>query len=251
MLSRRLKNIFLTLMISAGAILLIVPGAHAIPSLQLDIGGGTYDWSTQTIVTTSDTFTLYAYLIVNDWNDLSDTYYISAAVAPSVDTSIDLGSFSFDGETVNVTESMTYGEAPLEGVVTDSDWGDSSLPSHGIFPTYFAEFDFMFSGTDITPYNTQDDPGGPADLSGTGMYYASFEVDVSLLDPDYGIHFDLYNIEVFGNGKHKTMFAPFSHDAATVVPEPSTILLLGVGMLGLWGLKRRFGFSPDRGMKKK
>ena len=42
--------------------------ANAIPTLQLGIAGGTYDFATQTVVSTSPSFSLYAYLLPNPSN---------------------------------------------------------------------------------------------------------------------------------------------------------------------------------------
>ena len=55
--------------------------AYALPVLQLGIGGGVYDTSTETIVTTNPTFTLYAYGKATGGNaiDLTETHYISIA----------------------------------------------------------------------------------------------------------------------------------------------------------------------------
>jgi hypothetical protein len=62
------------------------------------------------------------------------------------------------------------------------------------------------------------------------------------------LHFDLYNTTVKNNGNITVDdFAPFSHDAQSGpglpptnvdVPEPSTIAILGLGLLGI-GLARR------------
>lgn len=225
------------------------PSVFAVPSLQLDILGGSYDSGTQTIVSSSNQFTLYALLKPTLTNTLSDTYYISAAITPMVAANADLGSFQFNGETVDVTGDMVYGVPPLEQIATLQGWDANDLGQHGIYPTYFREFEFQFSTSNrANEYNTQDDAGqGPtADPAGP-LYYAAFSVDTSGLSPGYAIHFDLYNTTVRNSGDvDRTGFAPFSHDAqSATVPEPSAILLLGSGLMGLgfWGRK----FQGTRG----
>ena len=231
-------------------IILTAGTALAIPSLQLDVEGGTYDWSTQTIIAPDSTFTLDAYLIRNRTNTLGDTYYISAALVPVTDTAnTDLGSFEFNGETIQVTADMVYGVPPLEDYLA-ADKGD--LATHGIYPTYYAEFAFQFSSDDrAVKYDTQDDPGAGPTESATGtMYYTTFTIDTSNLAYGYTLHFDLYNTDsgtwrlCQGSDVDITGFAPFSHDAESggQVPEPSTLLLMGLGLLGLtfWGARKGF-----------
>lgn len=220
--------------------------AYAVPILQLDIAGGRYKYSTETIVTSNDAFTLYALLNPSRYNTLGDTYYISAAVTPQVETPQSLGSFTFNGSTVNITSDMSYGVPPLEAILT-SDRGD--LPTHSIFPTYYREFEFQFdSANRIATYNSEDraKSGGAINTAYSetgGMYFAAFNLDVSSLSPGYELHFDLYNTTFnrYSGDVDITKFAPFSHDAetsSTSVPEPGTLLLMGSGLTGLYFSRR-------------
>jgi len=220
--------------------------AQALPTLQLDISGGRYDSSTETIVTNQDVFTLYALLTPNTFNTLGDTYYISAAVTPQVAAPISLGSFVFNGGTVNITGDMDYGVPPIEAILA-SDNGD--LPNHGVFPTYFKEFSFQFDSADrINSYDSRNRAryGGAINTAYSatgGMYFATFDLDVSSLAEGYELHFDLYNTKLnpFSGDVDMTKYAQLTHDAETTsrsVPEPGTLLLMGSGLVGLYFSRR-------------
>lgn len=222
---------FMTLLFSAGE-------SQALHTLQLDISGGSYDLATETIVAPSDSFTLYAFLIPDRYNLLSDSYFISAAVSPKVGPpGSNLGSFKFNNNTVQVTSGMTYGVPPLEDIVSKQGWDSGDLSKHGIYPTYFSEFQVNFSSANqIAGYNTQDRAisGGAINTSinsSGGMYFAAFTVDTSMLNSGYSLHFDLYNTKLKSGGDvDVSQFAPFSHDAESTsrhqVPEPSTMMLM-------------------------
>ena len=234
-------------MTMCGLLAVGAPAAYAVPALQLDIAGGFYDTTTQTIMTNESKFTLYALVDPGvRLTPVTDTYYLSVALTPPTSDPASLGSFMINGTAVNVTSGMTYGTPPIElGDVATTDAGD--LAPHGTYPTYFREFSFTFNPLNTSGvYNSAQTPGGiTSNLGGTGLLYAAFTVDRSLLASPYQLHFDLYNesFKLRTGDTDVNWFAAFSHDAGTTtrgVPEPSAALLLGIGLVGfgVWQRKR-------------
>ncbi len=252
MMKTSASRIALAALIGVAGLTSLPRDANAIPTLQLGIAGGIYDSTTETVLSSGLSFALYAFLLPNTSNTIGDTYYLSMAVTPQISTPANLGSFTYNSNTVNVTSDMTYGNPPIDAFSSSKDSGD--LAPHSIFSTYFKETGFSFgSGSQSAAFNTQDYPSwGPQ--SGSGMYYKLFNIDTSNLASGYAIHFDLYNTKLCANSKGScggttdtdiTQFAPFSHDAqsatsVTAIPEPETyaMLLAGLGLLG-FAMRRR------------
>ncbi|MDH5567627.1 MAG: choice-of-anchor N protein [Myxococcales bacterium] len=224
--------------------------AQAVPQLQLDLDADDafYSGDAETIQTTSDTFSVYLYLSplsnANETALLADTYYISIALTPQRAAPGMLGSFDVNGGEVRVTQDMTYGRPPLELALdgtSPSDPGD--LAPHGIFDTFFYEVAVQFSaGAQTAVYNTQDVRfadgfDSTVDCSSVDcMYFVKIDIDKSDLSDAVQLHFDGYNTSTRNGDIDITKgndpgFVPFSHDAETVVPEPTGLLLFSAGLL--------------------
>jgi len=238
-----IKRALCTCGIAALALVFRPAPAAAIPTLELDILGGTYNGVSETTVSAGSTFTLRALLLSS--GDLTNTYYISAALLPSTTAPASLGSFVFNGTTYTATSGLTLGTPPIESVATDD---PHDLQSHSVFPTYFTQISFTFpsSPTHSPAYDTQD---GSTNAN-FFQYYKDFTVDTSLLAAGYAIHFDLYDEAIFKDVYGVDDFAPFSHDAQSCtsgpgctpnnpVPEPTSILLLGSAVAAAWRGRRK------------
>ncbi len=207
------------LLLAASASAWMVLNAAAIPALQLDASPATYDNSSSTTISTTPNFTLYA--LLNSLTPTAGTTYdIVAAITPEQTTAANLGSFVFNGSTVNVTSDMTFnnGGNPFA-------WNPANK---------FNNYDVsLVSGTHT----------GPTTSATGNALYMSFNVDITGLDAGYTLWFDL--IQLDANGK-VIANEPFSHAAqggtggGSSVPDGgSTAMLLGMAMLGLGWAKRK------------
>jgi hypothetical protein len=229
--------------------------AFAIPEMQLDIKDGTYVDTTEDTVIQDDNFTVGA--IYNSGSP-SGTFYLSLALLTDAYGKVNALpggasiSVTYDGAT-QVINNWTFG-TPI---------GGPELPPHDVFDTTYGYLTFSFDANDprITNYDVQTAGGDwttrscAQDCSGTVK-----EFDVALTGLEgYAVHFDFFYITETGNGKLKTVKAPFSHDATGYacdpetdengcdgpppppqgLPEPGTLMLLGAGLLGLGAARRR------------
>jgi hypothetical protein len=232
------------------ALLSVGSRVEAVPVLQLDIIGGHYDEATETIVSDGPSFTLVALLTLGSHQSFNplDSYFVSAAITPQVGpTASTIGNYTWNGTNYRVTQDMTYGTPPLEGLHGDATRDPGDLSPHGTYPTFFNEFEFQFSAAQTaTTYNSQDSPGGLTPSSTGLSYFQTFNVTTSLAGT-YQLHFDLYDTYLRNCGRNGTCnpdedidhFAPFSHDAQSGppveeppvrVPEPGTLSFLAIGL---------------------
>lgn len=218
------------------SVLIPASSLWALPVLQLDILGGTYNTTTETTVAGSDEFTVRALF---KGTLTGDTYYISAAISPGLVESSPVPSFGtvvIDGTTYLPTD-FNYGTPPVD--VMDDEPGN--LQPHSIFPTYYLEMAFTFDNLHtVGAYNVQTDATSPGIL-----YYHDFTVSVAGLSEAYVLHFDLYHEGVKRGVYGVDYFAPFSKDAESghyppvLVPDQGSVLaFLGLGLI-LVALQRR------------
>ena len=253
----------------------------ALPNLQLDIAGGFYDETTQTVTAPGANFSLFAYLDLDrdldaNFDLASTTFYLAVAVSPRQEMVADPGEFgtffliepdgatgdhAFDDPGAQYGTPSAVGAAAAYCLENPNDPQCKDLPSHGIYDTYYKEFAFNFQtiteaeedNFDLVSYdyNVQNDTGlGPQTeqvdgSSPTRMVFQEFFFNVVGLAENVELHFDLYALD--STTGELLGFAPWSHDAQSngrnLIPEPSSLVLFGSGLLGLARYWRRRSLS--------
>ncbi|MBW1796619.1 MAG: choice-of-anchor N protein [Deltaproteobacteria bacterium] len=243
------KRLAATLLIAI--VMIVIPNlALAVPNLQIYIPGATYDAETETWIIYSYDYQLW---VVGANLDIYDVKF-AAAVPTDEDGTIDVtwaqGQLcDTDGTVVKepdysetLDETMDYSVDPYISFCADGTptMGDGSeLPPHGVFPTSYYEYYIGDFGTtqEVQNYIPGDEWGDPADGE-----IKKFDISV---DGYMWVDIVAYDHYIQANEKTHCIFSPFSHDGASTIPEPATMLLLGTGLIGL----AAFGRKKFRGGK--
>ncbi len=232
--------------------------ALGVPTLQLYSPDAEYDMGSESWLTYANPFELQAAgARTPDWVEYVDSVTLLVAVPedmwdPTAEVTISVitdnpddqnpispGSFYGDGQVVLTAGSDS--EVPLEFGDPDDYCGGHSAP-HGLYPTYFwpVALPMLDIGVEETVFDYDesfdpDDPYASGVDVGDQQYY---NVAYQPYSSDFMLHFDLFGLA--HNGLEKWTFAPYSHDAEAMAPEPSCLLLIGAGIAAL-AYKRRRG----------
>lgn len=223
-----------------GVLVLTCGVAQAVPSLQLYIDGGTYDAVTETWVASSAPFTLFAAGSKKPNCTIIDEVllYISVSQADynTAGAITIMGAIGEPANVLAVNELLGSGGTPPDA---NSPGTPPDLSPHGIFPAYYWAVslpDLLVgsAGETVPDYQPGETGFADGDIQRYIVSVSGFET----------VHFDLTGRSFLPNGKPKINFAPYSHDAEYgdgKVPEPSTLLLLGMGIAVVVPMRRRWG----------
>lgn len=251
---RRTKLLFAVLLSSA-VVCLSGTSAQAEPILQLYLEGSTYDAATESWVLAppgssgGDPFRLWALGNVSGPGGKGDIIdvFLSAVYDSGIEIDISLTPSRAGGIGVDVFAGFIDPSTPSDpGMPTLHPLGDrpvlgdgTLLPAHGEYGVGRTWQEFS-----LGDFDQADSPGGDfintvPDPVGLGFQINVYEIRVTSPSgaslSGLEIHFDLYNtIEANNHAK----FAPFSHDA-TIIPEPSSLILAGMGCFGMFGYRIR------------
>jgi hypothetical protein len=216
--------------------LLFSSTAFAIPGIQLFIAGGHYDTHSRTWEITGNSFDLY----VVSANQSRADIIVSMALG-SHDNPADLD-LTFAGNEIQ-SSSFVRGYAPIDNFPEQYDGDYIDLHPHNVYPTWFTEmhtgpYDMSQQVGDVRPLNYTGDFWNPSTGEGTTGALGQARVFHVETGGVYSyIHFDAYTLNTDGSINE---YASFSRDAqANYAPEPGTVSLLGMGLLGLGAYIRR------------
>jgi hypothetical protein len=233
---------FIFLLIAGVILLGLSFQAHAIPDLQIYIPGATYDTSTETWIINSYDYELW---VIGSNVDINDVKF-AAAVPTNEEGTIDVTwTQGILNETGLVSKVPGYNDSLSETATYASDQGISfteygtptmgngkSLPGHSVFPSSYYEYWIGDFGLTDTVHNYI--PGDEWSDEASGEI-KKFDIHVSGYT---WVDIAAYDHYIHSKNGAKSVFTPFSHDGGAI-PEPSTILLVGAGLLGIWIFRQK------------
>lgn len=227
---KKIKIICLILFLSV-----LAGRAYAVPV------GGSHLWLSTDPSTFDEGGAGYVYSSSNPWieqsylvnlfnNNPFKMYLYNALQNKNADDAMDIGLMVaiHSGESGTVTIRDEYGNITVISQFTENNINPYRPDNHGVYLPH----DGVFAVYHPTNPNDPDDPRYPINLSSMPDSYGTkkstwFEIGVSSGLSE--VHFDAIGSYGFYN--------PASHDV-TVIPEPATLSLLGLGLLGLIRMKK-------------
>lgn len=210
-------------LVALAAVLALAPAARAVPALQVYIEGATYDDQEESWKITSPSNTplrLWAVGNIAGPGGKGPIYDVKAAFAYSSgagDVSIDITPSTTNGFG-GYTDPSVAAAPTLIATHTDGSQPVRSdgkkLAKHGVYGngTAWQEWSFGdFTATDSPIADFMDAfPLAPVEASGQ---INAYEINVTGLVEGEWVHVDLYGSILDRQGRIKSVFAPFSHDA--------------------------------------
>lgn len=200
--------------------------AFAVPTLQVYIEGAMYDQDLETWVTSRSNLKLW---VVGNVGEVGTIYDVHLAAAY---LSGETGNISITASTTSLLFDPSLSMAPVLDASLGADGtyplmsDGTPLPAGGIYGPGVSFNQWDLGDMDLTDSPIGDFANGfPSSFSSTGQINA-YDISISGYSM---VHFDAFN---HVEAPSHSLFAPFVHDGQSVVPEPTSLVLLGFGLGG-------------------